>query len=504
MTPSPANCPNPPNVASNSTSRLLFGRLHHPGPLRLRQKGNWQYFQDGTKFFDASGTAATACLGFGDKRLLKAKRSQETTAPVADELIFRTPVVEELARRLIESTDGKMDRVGFYSSGSENNEAGVKLARQYQFDRGESQRDWIIARKRSYHGNTITTLSISGYEERQEKQKPLFNSKVSYVSACYEYRDRRPCETIEEFVERHSRELDAEFKRVGPERVIAFICEPVSGAALACAKFVPGYLNAMHAVCKKYGALMIVDEIMCGAGRCGGTYHVWQKEEGFVPDIQTMGKSFSGGHAVIGAVLVSRRVSAQIEGASGMFLHGHTFQAEPSACAVALETMRIVEPLLPRVEQLGVRLLKGLYQRLKDHPNVGDIRGEGCFLALEFVKDKATKEPFDRGMEITDRIFEKGISDYQIRVYKSTGFILPSGRGDAIILAPAFNISNAVADYIVDKVCSLVEDFFHELENPPLPLSPGNSSVVSVKESSKALSTRSRFSRAFGRFLCNC
>jgi adenosylmethionine-8-amino-7-oxononanoate aminotransferase len=215
-------------------------------------------------------------------------------------------------------------------------EATLKLSRQYFYEVDKNTpRVNFIAREGSYHGNTIGALGISGHVGRREPYQPFLMENVHHVSSCNFYRQRQGRETIEAFVIRKAAELDAKFQELGPETVIGFIAEPVVGAALGCVPYVPGYLKAMRKVCQKYGALFILDEVMCGMGR-SGTLHAWQAE-GVAPDLQTIGKGLGGGYQPIGAVLISKKVVDVLSNGSGQFIHGQTYQGMPVQAAAALE-----------------------------------------------------------------------------------------------------------------------------------------------------------------------
>ena len=262
-------------------------------------------------------------------------------------------------------------------------EAAIKLSRQYflELSPPQPQRFRFIARKESYHGTTLGALSMSGHLARRGLFEPVLipADTISRVSACNAYHGRKQSESTSAYVARLAQELDIEFERVGPDSVCAFVAEPIVGAALGCVPAVPGYFKAMKAVCDKYGALLIFDEVMCGMGR-SGTLHAWE-QEGVVPDLQTIGKGLGGGYAAIAGVLVGQRVVHALEKGTGAFAHGQTYQGHPIACAAALEVQRIIteERLVENVAKLGARLERSLKDRLGGHPNVGDIRGKGLF-----------------------------------------------------------------------------------------------------------------------------
>lgn len=359
-----------------------------------------------------------------------------------------------------------MGRVYLTGSGSEAMEAAIKLGRQYYIEQdSKTPRVNFIARERSYHGNTIGALSVSGFFARRLPYTPLLMNNVDFVSSCYSYRQRLECESDSEFVVRKAAELEAKFQELGPETVIGFIAEPVVGAALGCVPFVPGYLKAMRDVCHKHGALFILDEVMCGTGRTG-TLHAWQAED-VVPDIQTMGKGLGAGYQPIAAVMISEKIVNVFMKGSGEFVHGQTYQAMPVQAAASLEVLRIIEEdkLLENVSKQGAYLEQRLKEVLGDHPNVGDIRGRGLFLGIEFVKFKDTKEPFPSELGVAYKIFNLAIlPPFNMTVYPGTGTV-DGIRGDHIILAPPYIVSKKDVDFIVKVIYDVVHKVFNDISS---------------------------------------
>ena len=250
-------------------------------------------------------------------------------------------------------------------------------------------------------------------------------------------------------------ELEAEFQRLGPNSVVAFIAEPVVGATTGCVTALPGYFPAMRAVCDRHGALLILDEVMCGMGRTG-TMHAWE-QEGVTPDIQAMAKGLGGGYQPIGGILISAKVIEAFRAGSGAFMHGHTYQAHPVACAAALAVQKVIrdDDLLANVRAMGLRLQEQLTERFGNHAHVGDIRGRGLFQAIELVADRSTKAPFDPARKLHERIkratFERGLA-----VYPMGGTI--DGRfGDHVVIAPPYIAEASHIDMIVDRLGDAVE-----------------------------------------------
>ncbi|KAJ4983278.1 aminotransferase [Stagonosporopsis vannaccii] len=465
--------------ATVTNRSYLFNRSVRSTPYRVKSaSAQTLHLEKGWNVLDASGGAAVTCIGHHHNRIKQAiMRILDNGIPYVSSMMFDTEVTEEFARFLITTTDGKMSRAVFYSSGTEANEAACKVALQYHATEKanpEPTRTIFIARERSYHGTTLGALDMGGHKARRELFERVLPHNTSHISPCYSYRALKTGESVTEYVAHLKNELEQKIKYHGPKNVAAFICEPVVGAALGCVPAEDGYLAAMREVCDRYGVLLIFDEVMCGMGRTG-YLHAWQKE-GVAPDIQTTGKGLAGGFQQISAMLVSPKVNDAFEfgPGSGAFSHGHTFQNYPLACAVGLEVQKIIqeENLLQNVRDMGTRLSKLLKKRLSKHPNVGDIRGAGLFWGIEFVKDKQTMQPFPADMKVNWKMYERGLAPpYEVHVYPGSGTV-DGVNGDHIIISPSYNITNADVDAIVDRVGRLVENFFETLEIAPTPSVP--------------------------------
>ncbi|KAH7071655.1 pyridoxal phosphate-dependent transferase [Paraphoma chrysanthemicola] len=466
--------------AAKVKSSLLHRSINVNLPRVKQGIGNIYILDDGTEIYDASGGAAVASLGKRDKRVEKAKHRIEKLGLCYVSSAFETDIVVQAANFMVKSTSDMMKKVGFYCSGSEANEAALKLACQYHTkDKAvpEPERTLFIAREQSYHGNTLGALDISGFDARRSPYERILSQNVHTVPPCNEYRNRLPGQTIEQYVQWHREQLVDKIENLGRHKVAAFIMEPIVGAALGCAPAVPGYLRAVREVCDHYGILLIFDEIMCGMGRTG-YLHAWQaywEQERCIPDIQLVGKGLAAGFAPVSAMLVGQKVSEALDQgpSKGVFVHGHTFQDLPLACAALLAVQQIVvsDNLLANVREKGPLLQKKLRQRLGSHPNVGDIRGpsEGQFLGIEFVQDKESKTPFLSTENINTKIFDLGLKSYGIRIYNGAGCADKANRdlgrgGDHIMICPAFNITLKEVDLIVDRVGRLIEDFFEDYD----------------------------------------
>jgi adenosylmethionine-8-amino-7-oxononanoate aminotransferase len=257
------------------------------------------------------------------------------------------------------------------------------------------------------------------------------------------------------YVQRLADELEAEFVRLGPNTVAGFVAETVVGATLGCVAALPGYFQAMKAVCDRHGALLILDEVMSGMGRCG-SLHAWEAE-GIAPDIQVIAKGLGGGYQPIGGILVNDRVLDPIRNGSGGFMHGHTYQAHPMACAAALAVQEVIqgEKLIDNVQAMGRLLEVQLTERLGNHRHIGDIRGRGLFWAIELVEDRASKSVFDPAKKLHARIgaeaYALGLACYPM------GGTIDGRRGDHVLLAPPYNATAEEIGMIVERFGEAVD-----------------------------------------------
>lgn len=410
--------------------------------------GLYLTLSDGRRVLDASGGAAVACIGHGRRRVAEAMGRQAEKLAYIHTNFFTSEPAEELAELLVGHEPGGLVRAFFVSSGSEAMEAALKLALQVHVEAGAPERTHFIARRQSYHGNTLGALAASGHPARRSICEPVLMTNFSHVSPCFAFHYKPDGMDDAAYVAMLAAELDAEFRRIGPGKVAAFIAETIVGATSGCTPAVPGYFRAMREVCDRHGALLILDEIMCGMGR-SGTVHAWE-QEGVTPDIQTVAKGMGGGYVPIGAILVGRKVLAALDAGTGSFVHGHTYQAHPVACAGALEVQKIIaeERLVENVAALGPVLAGALRDRFGQHPHVGDIRGKGFFLGLEFLADRETKTPFATDIRFSERLKRAGL-DAGLAIYPNGGTI-DGLRGDHVIVAPAFNATQHDIGTIVD------------------------------------------------------
>lgn len=404
----------------------------------------------GKRYLDGSGGAAVSCLGHGDGDVIAAIKAQLDEVAFAHTGFLSSGPAEALADLLSQHSPGDLDHVYFVSGGSEAVEAALKLARQYHLENGDPGRTRFIARKQSYHGNTLGALGVGGNQWRRAQFEPMLASNVSFIDPPYAYRLKQDGETEEAFAIRMADQLEEELLRVGPETVIAFIAETVGGATAGAVAGTPAYLQRIREICDRYGVLLILDEVMCGMGRTGHLFAC--EEDGVVPDILCIAKGLGGGYQPIGAMLCSSRIYACIERGSGLFQHGHTYIGHPVACAAGLAVVRKLTGggMVVRARMMGERLTAALHERFGQHAHVGDIRGRGMFRALEFVADRETKTPFDSQRAVAARV-KKAAFEAGLICYPMAGTI-DGARGDHVLLAPPFIITDAQIDELVDKL----------------------------------------------------
>jgi adenosylmethionine-8-amino-7-oxononanoate aminotransferase len=433
-------------------------------PVAVRGDGVYLYDSTGKQYLDGSGGAAVSCLGHGDRDVTEAIKAQLDKLAFAHTGFLSSEPAEALADLLIANAPAGIERVYFVSGGSEAVEAAIKLARQYAIESGKPSKHRLIARRQSYHGNTLGALAAGGNAWRREPFAPLL-FEGSHISPCYEYRDRRDDETVEAYGLRVADELEAEIERLGADNVMAFIAEPVVGATIGAAAGVPGYFKRIREICDRHDVLLILDEVMCGMGRTGSLFAC--EQDGIAPDIVTIAKGLGGGYQPIGAMLCSGKVYETIEHGSGFFQHGHTYIGHPVACAAGLAVLSKLigtngrESLVARCAGFGEKLQAALIERFGQHPHVGDIRGRGLFRGVELVADRETKATFDPKLRVNARL-KKAAFDAGLICYPMGGTI-DGVNGDHVLLAPPFIISDAQIGELVDKLGTAIEGVLAEV-----------------------------------------
>jgi adenosylmethionine-8-amino-7-oxononanoate aminotransferase len=432
----------------------VFGRGPAALPTAVRGEGCYIHDADGRAYLDGSGGAAVSCLGHSDPDVRVAIHAQLDRIAFAHTGFFTSEPAEELADLLAEHAPEGIDRVYLLSGGSEAVEAAIKLARQYFLEIGEPARHRLIARRQSYHGNTLGALAAGGNAWRREKYAPLL-VETHHIAPCFEYRERRDDESPEAYGRRAADELEAEILRLGPETVMAFIAEPIVGATAGAVPAVPGYFARIREICDRYGVLLILDEVMCGMGRTGSFFAC--EQDGVAPDIVTIAKGLGAGYMPIGAMLCSGTIHDAIASGSGSFQHGHTYHGHPLAAAAGLAVVKALfgRDLIARVRKQGETLTAALTAEFGQHAHVGDIRGRGLFRGVELVEDRATKRPFDPARKLHARI-KSAAMDEGLIVYPAGGTV--NGReGDHVLIAPPFIIEDAQIDELVGKLSRALE-----------------------------------------------
>lgn len=421
-------------------SHIFPRHCHSTLPTAVGGDGCFLIDETGKRYFDGSGGAAVSCLGHSNENVIAAIKKQAEQLAYAHTGFFTTDPAEELADLLIQYAPGDLDRVYLVSGGSEAVEAAMKLARQFHIENGEPERKHVIARRQSYHGNTLGALAAGGNAWRRQQFSPLLID-VSHIAPCYAYAERDEAETLVEYGQRTANELETEILRLGSENVMAFLAEPVVGATLGAVPAVEGYFKRIREICDQYGVLLILDEVMCGMGRTG---HLFACDaEDVAPDILCIAKGLGAGYQPIGAMLCTRQIYDALADGTGFFQHGHTYLGHPIAAAVGCTVLKEIlnNDLVPQVQARGAFLDKELHKVFDQHPHVGDIRGRGLFWGIELVKDRETKTPFDPALGLAGKLKKAAFSE-GLACYPMPG--TRDGRiGDHVMLAPPFIASEA-------------------------------------------------------------
>ncbi len=418
-------------------------------PIISRGDGPYLFDKSGKAYLDGSGGAAVSCLGHNDPHVTDAIKRQIESVAYAHSGFFTSEASEELAERLAKLAPGDLSRVYFVSGGSEAMEAALKLARQYFLEIGQPERRHILARRQSYHGNTLGALATGGNMWRREPFAPML-IETTHISPCYAYREQHDGEADSAYVDRLINEAAETIENLGPDTVMAIVAEPVVGATMGAVPSVGDYFQRLRKLCEKHGILLILDEVMCGMGRTGTLFAC--EQDNVAPDICVLAKGLGAGYQPIGAMISSQKIYDAIDNGSGYFQHGHTYQAHPTACAAALAVLeRLVDDKIAEaVTDKGRSLRQALQKRFDQHPNVGDIRGRGLFLGIEFVADRGSKAPFDPSLKVNVALkkaaFENGLICYPM------GGTINGQSGDHVLLAPPFISTTSHFEELVDKL----------------------------------------------------
>jgi adenosylmethionine-8-amino-7-oxononanoate aminotransferase len=408
-------------------------------PIAARGEGCWIIDQSGRRFLDAAGQAAVVSIGHGVAEIGRAMAEQSGQIAFAHTSQFHTAPANTLVARLLALAPANFrngGRVYFTSGGSEATETAIKLVRQFHLETGQPNRYRVLSRRQSYHGSTLGAMTVSGNVGRRAPYSPMI-AEWGHIAPCFCY--HCPFEkTFPQCQLACADDLEVHLSGHHADQAAAFIFEPVVGATLGAAVPPEGYVARIAEICHKNNILLIADEIMTGMGRTGKPFAVqyW----GIEPDIILVGKGVAGGYAPLGAVLVSARVVEAFEHGSGAFMHGFTYQAHPVCAAAGNAVLDYLEAhkLFERVSPAGKNLRDALAP-LQSHPHVGDIRGLGLLMGVEFVKDKSTRQPFPKADNIAERIRQAAVAE-GVLTYPTQGCV-DGQRGDHILLAPPFTIS---------------------------------------------------------------
>lgn len=435
-------------------TRLLHRAIHSRMPIAVGGRGIELFDAEGKAYIDASGGAAVSCLGHAHPAVLSALHEQLDRLAYAHTGFFTSEAAEALAELLIADAPAGLSHAYLVSGGSEAVEAALKMARQYFVEKGEPQRRHIIARRQSYHGNTLGALAAGGNEWRRAQFKPLL-VETHHIDPCYAYRLQESGESDEAYAARAAQQLEDKILELGADEVIAFVAETVVGATAGAVPPVADYLKRIRAICDRYGVLLILDEVMCGMGRTG-TLHACE-QDGVAPDLMTIAKGLGGGYQPVGAVLLSEEIFEAFASGSGFFQHGHTYMGHPMAAAAGLAVQQVIrrENLLANVVAMGAELESQLVERLGNHHHVGDIRGRGLFRGVELVADRAGKQPFDPKFKLNGLIKKEAMAR-GLMVYPMGGTI--DGRqGDHVLIAPPFIVERADITRIVERLGDAID-----------------------------------------------
>ncbi|KAI1622107.1 pyridoxal phosphate-dependent transferase [Exophiala viscosa] len=454
---------------SPSSAAMLHRSVHHRPHEVVTAKGIYLTLASGQVVIDACGGAAVCCIGHGNEEVLEAvTRQMKTGASYIHSMSYTTPAAEQLAELLIHGPQGGarfgLEKALFVNSGSEAADAAMKLARQYFFEQGQTQRTKFVARKQGFHGSTIGAMNISSNLPRKVPFTCFQKDNVSWVTPAYAYQYSKQGETDEDFTARLLAELDAHFQELGPDTVVAFMAETIVGATSGCTTAPAGYFKGVRQICDKYGILLILDEVMCGMGRTGTPFAFEQEGEGVVPDILTVAKGLGGGYSPIAGLLVHKRVVDVLRKHTGSFNHGHTYQAHPVGCAATLRVQQIIQRdgLIKVCAQRGKLLESLLKKTFSDVKLVGDIRGRGLFWGIEFVQDKTTREPFPAQMAIGVR-YQSMVFDLGVAVYPGMATV-DGTKGDHVLLAPPYNVTEDELRVIVQVMKRAYDKLEKELD----------------------------------------
>ncbi|QED48309.1 aspartate aminotransferase family protein [Cytobacillus dafuensis] len=411
-------------------------------------KGIYLYDNEGKEYLDASSGAITANIGHGVKEIIDAMLEQAKRVSFVYRSQFTSDAAEKLAQKIAELTIGDLNWCFFVNSGSEATETAMKIAIQHWQEKGIHTKQKVLSRWMSYHGITLGALSMSGHTGRRARFIPLLEDfPVIHPPYCYRCPYNLEASNCGHVC---AQELDTVIKRIGANQIAAFIAEPIIGASGGAITPPKGYYKVIKEICEKNDILFIADEVMTGFGRTGAMLACehWDIE----PDIVALGKGMGAGYAPIAAALVSERVMKPILAGSKIVMSGHTLSANPQSCAVALAVLEYLEKneIIKEVDKKSVYLIEKLEKLQDNFPFIGDIRGKGLMIGLEFVKDREEKTPFPRELQLTQKL---------IQLAQNCGLLIyPAGagidgiNGDSVLIAPPLTITIPEIDELIKRL----------------------------------------------------
>lgn len=416
-------------------------------PIAVKGDGMYIFDKDGKRYIDGyAGGACVSCLGHGEQSVVEAVREQIGKMAFFHSAIFTSEPLEELASILTSDAPEGLSRVFFTNSGSEAVETAVMMARQYFVEIGQPRRKKVIGRRASYHGAGLTGLGIGYTVSRRTPFEEVLPS-VFHISPCYEYRGRLEGETAEQYGLRVANELEQAILGLGPDTVMAFVAETVSGTANGATPPVPGYFKRVREICDKYGVLLILDEVLCGLGRTG-TLHACE-QDGVAPDFLTLAKGIAAGYQPIGATMVKQKIYEAIVSGSGTFKGGYTYSGHATACAAAVAVQKVLRGpgFLDHVKATGNLLAARLDDRFAQHPHVGDIRGRGMLMTVELVEDRETKSPFAASQGLSSKINQN--AEARGLITSAFSGTIDGYMGDHVVICPPLIATGENIDTIV-------------------------------------------------------
>ena len=456
---------NPKTAAHHNTfclvmSRIIHRHLHHVPESIVRGEGVYLIDRKGSRYLDASGSAAVTCLGYGHPALLEAVTKQVSNLAYVNSGFFTTDATEHLAAKLANLAPGDLNYIYVSTSGSEAVEAALKMARQYVVETGQPQRQYFISRTHSYHGTTFAALSVGKHIGRRKPFEPLLWPSAN-IPAYYPYRYKLEHESEHDYSMRTADALEQKIQELGADKVIAFVAETVGGATAGVQPSSATYLQRIREICDRYDILLIFDEVMCGTGRTGTMFA--SEQYGVQADITTIAKGIGAGVQPIGVTLCTEKLYRTFRDNSGLLVHSGTYTGHATACAAANAVLKVIEEenLLANVQRRGKELIEKLRESLEDHPAVGDIRGIGLFIGIEFVENKSTKEPFDPALKFSDKLKDIAMRN-RLLCYPGNG-TADGMRGDHVLLAPAYNIDSEHVVAIAERLTRSIDETWREI-----------------------------------------